>query len=135
MKKMTQEQFNKWVNKMCKEYDNSSFCARLCEDGRTLFVISKHGNRIGKAIWHENDKFDICIGTAIAYARAIGQEIPTIIVKVRVDSLNYGDEFIFQNNHYVYVAKHPTKSNVHIATLERNDLLCEFMGDTLIEKC
>lgn len=130
---MTQEQFNEWVNRMCKEYDDSCFYATTCLDGKTIICISKHGNRIGKAVCHDDDAFYYRIGTAIAYARATGQEVPTVIDKVAISSLRYGDKFIYDSN-YIYVAKHPTKTDVHIVVLTRNGLTCEFLRDTLVEK-
>lgn len=134
MKKMTQEQFDIWVARMGTEYSNSSFLTRLCDDGRTLIAISKHGNRIGKAICHEDDTFDRRVGTAIAYARATGQEVPKVVNEVRVNTLSYGDKFIYMDDSYIFVAKHPTKPNKYIAVFEENGTISNFLWFTLVEK-
>lgn len=134
MKRMTQEQYNEWVAKMCVEYSHSSFLTRLCDDGRTVIAVSRHGNRIGKAICHEDDTFDRRVGTAIAYARATGQEIPEVINEVRVDTLSYGDKFTYIGDSYIFVAKHPTKPNKYISVSEENGMISAFLWFTLVEK-
>lgn len=134
MKKMTQEQFNEWVEKMYEEYRNSSFSSVICGGGRIVAVISYHGNRVGKATCHEDDNYSKRTGLAIAYARAIGQEVPTIIEKVKIDSLNHGDKFIYDDYNYIYISKHPTIPERHITVLERNGVLYALRGSTLVEK-
>ncbi len=133
MKKMTQEDFNEWVNLKNGEFGRSHYTDIVCGGGRTVVVISEHGNKLGKATCSKADKFSRRTGIAIAFARAIGQEVPTIINKVEVSTLSYGDKFIYDDHNYIYVAKHPT-SERHIAVLERNGILNAFMGFTPVEK-
>lgn len=133
MKKMTQEDFNEWVNLKNGEFGRSHYTDIVCGGGRTVVVISEHGNKLGKATCSKADKFSRRTGIAIAFARAIGQEVPTIINKVEISTLCYGDKFIYDDHRYIYVAKHPT-SERHIAVLERNGILNAFMGFTPVEK-
>lgn len=133
MKKMTQEQFEKWAGYMYLEYLRSKYVASLCKDNKTIVVISKHGHRIGEATCHEDDTFNRPIGIAIAYARATGQEVPTVTSLVKISSLCYKDRFIYEGDSYIYVAKHPTLGK-RIAVKERNGNVCSFLGFTLVEK-
>ena len=135
MKKMTREQYNVWINKMYIDFNYSSFTMKLCKDGRTIIVVSKHGNRIGKATCHEDDDFSKRTGIAIAFARAIGQEIPTVVDTVKISSLCYGDMFIDDNgNRFVYIAKHPTISDEHITVFVNTKLTHYCKGTALVEK-
>lgn len=134
MKKMTQEDFNEWVNLKNGEFGRSHYTDIVCGGGRTVVVISEHGNKIGKAICSENDNFSRRTGIAIAFARAIGQEVPTIVEKVKIDSLHHGDKFIYDDYSYIYIAKHPTIPERHITVLERSGVLYALRGSTLVEK-
>lgn len=134
MKRMTQEDFNEWVNLKNGEFGRSHYRDIICGGGRTVVVISENGNKIGKATCHKDDNFSRRTGIAIAFARAIGQEVPTIINKVEISTLSYGDKFIYDDYRYIYVAQHPTRSERHIAVLERNGVLNAFMGFTPVEK-
>lgn len=133
MKKMTREDFNEWVNLKNGEFGRSHYTDILCKDGKTIVVISEHGDKFGKATCNSADKFSKRTGIAIAFARAIGQEVPTIINKVEISTLCYGDKFIYDDHNYIYIAKHPTMER-HIAVLERNGMLNAFMGFTPVEK-
>jgi hypothetical protein len=134
MKKMTQEQFNEWIDKMADEFANSNYTHKLCKDRRTTVVISEHGNKFGKATCHKDDMFNGYVGIAIAFAKAIGQEVPTVVEKVKIDSLHHGDKFIYDDYSYIYIAKHPTIPERHITVLERSGVLYALRGSTLVEK-
>lgn len=133
MKRMTQGQFNEWVNLKNGEFGRSHYTDIVCGGGRTVVVISENGNKIGKATCHEDDNFSRRTGIAIAYARAIGQEVPEVIETVEISSLSYGDKFIYNDHTYIYVAKHPTLGR-YISALEKNGILNAFMGFTRVEK-
>ena len=134
MKKMTQKDFNEWVNLKNGEFGRSHYTDIVCGDGRTVVVISENGNKIGKATCHKDDNFSRRTGIAIAFARAIGQEVPAVVETVRVGTLSYGDKFMFVDSTYIYVTKHPTKTHMHIAVRVRDGIPCEFMATTSIEK-
>lgn len=134
MKKMTREDFNEWVNLKNGEFGRSHYTDIVCGGGRTVVVISGNGNKVGKATCHEDDSFSRRTGIAIAFARAIGQEVPEVINKVRVDTLSYGDKFTYMDTNYIFVAKHPKKPNVCITALEKSGLTHNFLNYTLVEK-
>lgn len=134
MKRMTQEQFNEWVNLKNGEFGRSHYTDIVCGGGRTVVVISENGNKFGKATCHEDDNFSRRTGIAIAYARAIGQEVPEVVSEVKVDTLSYGDKFMCFNHKYIFVAEHPTKTNQYIAVLEENGLVHNFPWFRMVEK-
>ena len=135
MKRMTQEQFNGWVSMMYDEFERSNYIYVLCADDRTIIVVSEHGNKFGKATCKENEKFRAPVGIAIAFARATGQEVPTVH-EVKIDTLCHGDKFIYEGDSfaYVYVAKHPLSSDTHIVISEKTKMLRYCRGNTLVEK-
>lgn len=134
MKRMTQEDFNEWVNLKNGEFGRSHYTDIVCGGGRTVVVISENGNKVGKATCHEDDNFSRRTGIAIAFARAIGQEVPTVVEKVKINSLQHGDKFIYDDYSYIYIAKHPTIPERHITVLERNGVLYALRGSTFVEK-
>jgi hypothetical protein len=122
------------VSMMYDEFEHSNYIYDLCADDRTIIVVSKHGNKFGKATCKENEKFRAPVGIAIAFARAIGQEVPTVLNGVKIDTLCHRDKFIYGDNSFVYVAKHPLLSDTHIVVSEKTEMLRYCRENTLVEK-
>lgn len=133
MKRMTKEQFNKWAVGMYNEYVASSYCSTRCNNGNTVICFSKHGNKIGKATCHKDDEFKYYIGAAIAYARATGKEVPTIIEEINIKELKYGDNFICDGETYTYIAQHPLDKIKHVVVKKNYPVSC-LMSWTKVEK-
>lgn len=133
MKRVTKEQFNKWAVGMYNEYIASKYCSTRCNDGNTVICFSKHGNKIGKATCHKDDEFKFYIGVAIAYARAAGKEVPTVIEEIGIKELKYGDNFIYDGETYTYIAVHPLNRAKHVVT-KKNCSLTGLVSWTKVEK-
>ena len=112
--KMTKEEFKEWVEKRYRDFLYSHY--KFFGDEDITIVISKTGKRIGVAKRHNNDKFDRAIGIAIAYAKAIGLEIPEVCNTTYLSELKNGDTFNTEydkNTKYIFLAVNPlTKSYI-----------------------
>lgn len=133
MKRVTKEQFEEWVKNMYNEYAASNYYCARCSDKKTIIVFSKHGNKIGKAICHKDDIFNIHTGVAIAYARATGKEVPTIIEEISIKELKYGDKFIYDGETYTYIAQHPLDKIKHVV-VRKNYPVSSLVSWTKVEK-
>lgn len=76
---VSQKEFSDWVKKMCDRFE-SDLCRRRyigqTKDGRIrTTIVSIQSTHMGVAICHPQDKDNRNIGTAIAYARCIGEAI------------------------------------------------------------
>lgn len=133
MKRMTKEQFDEWALNMYDEYVASNYCSICCIDKKTIICSSKHGNKIGKATCHKDDEFKYHIGAAIAYTRATGKEVPTIIEEIEIRNLKYGDKFIFDGETYTYIAQHPLDKIKHVVVKKNCPVTC-LMSWAKVEK-
>lgn len=77
---MTREEFNSWVDTMVKGIDYKRFYSYRFPgpNDRTFYCYDKKTHKVGVAVCHPNDKFNMDIGKAIAYARCRGYSIPKI---------------------------------------------------------
>ena len=132
--KMTKEEFKEWVAKRYRECLYS--CYKIFGDKDITIAVSKHGNKVGIAKRHNNDKFDRAIGIAIAYARAIGQEVPEICDTAYLSELKNGDLFITKedkNTIYIFLAVNPITKN-YITTNMSTGKIVEFYVDIRVYK-
>ena len=112
--KMTKEEFKEWVEKryiecLCSHY-------KIFGDNNITIVVSKTEKRIGIAKRHSDDEYCSEIGIAIAYAKAIGLEIPEVCNTTYLSELKNGDIFNTKddkNTKYIFLAVNPlTKSYI-----------------------
>lgn len=63
--------------------------------GKKTIIIDKKTGKTGTAQCKEGDKFSSVIGTAIAWARLKGEEIPVERIETTIKNLKFGDKFRF----------------------------------------
>lgn len=113
---MTREEFKSWAFTMAKGVDYKRFFIyRLDTIGRSEKILYTSENRIvicydkktrkiGVAFCHPDDKFDITIGKAIAYARCRGYSIPEIDTYKTLKQMKHGDVFAYGGNEFMFIS-------------------------------
>ena len=71
---MTKEEFSLWVDTMAKNIDYKRYSAYRFDT--TVICYDKKTRKVGVAMCHPDDNFNMNIGKAIAYARCKGYSIP-----------------------------------------------------------
>lgn len=71
---MTKEEFSLWVDTMVKNIDYKRYSAYRFDT--TVICYDKKTRKVGVAMCHPDDNFNMSIGKAIAYARCKGYSIP-----------------------------------------------------------
>lgn len=68
-----------WVSRMVEEFH--SHCGTYTRIDDTVVVIVKRGGsvKVGKTTPTKNDKFNLEVGVAVAFAKAVGATIPDYI--------------------------------------------------------
>ena len=74
--KMTKEEFKEWVERRYRDFLYSHY--KTFGDNDITIVVSKTVKKIGVAKRHSDDEYYSKIDIAIAYAKAIGLEIPEV---------------------------------------------------------
>jgi hypothetical protein len=82
------ERKNAWVKetvarmRTAEKNDPASVGAVIVNNEKVIVTITKNidNPRIGVAMVNDNDEFDLDTGLAIAYAKAMGEELPCFIV-------------------------------------------------------
>lgn len=104
---MTKFEFKKWVKEMYKKAaieGSHNACDIVARSNVTVCVDSN--GRIGIAKCHPDDIFDYGIGTAIAYARCKGIEVPKVTIYKKLSEMKNGENFVgVFGDTYRYVAK------------------------------
>ena len=104
---MTRKQFEEWVERMLRGYEKER-CLNHCDTRRIKDVIIcvDCNNNVGIAKCHPDDEFDALIGTAIAYARMRGFEVPKVTIYKKLSEMKNGEKFkgMFGNT-YRYIGK------------------------------
>lgn len=113
---MTRKEFNSWVNTMIKGIDYKRFFTyRLDTTGapdrridspknRTVICYDRKTHKVGIAICHPNDEFNMRIGKAIAYARCRGYSIPEIDTYKNLVQMKHGDVFSYKDTEYMFIS-------------------------------
>lgn len=113
---MTRKEFNSWVNTMIKGIDYKRFFTyRLDTTGtpdrridsqknRTVICYDGKTHKVGIAICHPNDEFNMRIGKAIAYARCRGYSIPEIDTYKNLVQMEHGDVFSYKDTEYMFIS-------------------------------
>jgi hypothetical protein len=106
---MTNLKFKKWVKEMCDRADTEHIrynCDVMVHNNITVCVHSN--GKVGIARCHPDDIFDYDIGTAIAYARCKGYEIPKQTTHKNFSEMKYGDTFKFSTGReFTFIGKNP----------------------------
>lgn len=109
--------------------------------GKKTIIIDKKTGKTGIAKCREGDKFSPSIGTAIAWARLKGEEIPVEYKTTRLKTLKVGDKFIIANNKdfketYTFVGRYNFESidKCFCATGEKLENLVAFHPNTVVIK-
>lgn len=66
----------------------------------TTYIINTANGKTAFAYCHKNDKFDMNIGIAYAFARYMNRPIPLIVDKVRFVDLKVGDVILCPDNNF-----------------------------------
>lgn len=88
--KCTLEQFKRWVDKTYDKFLNDKrFDNPIFAHNRTI-VYSLYDCRVGMAMLHSDgtDKYDLKIGVALAYARALGRNVASCD-----ETFDFGNEY------------------------------------------
>ena len=105
---MTRKQFDEWVEKMVEKYKSEKFWS-ACETRtvKNVVICVDRNHKIGIAKCHPDDEFNPFIGTAIAYARMRGFEVPKVTNYKRLSQMVNGDIFKikFSGYYYIYIGK------------------------------
>ena len=91
---MTKVEFKKWAREMCRKAETGdvhNVCDIIVRNNVTVCVDSN--GKVGIAKCHPDDIFDYDIGTAIAYARCKGIEIPKVTVYKKLSEMKNGEIF------------------------------------------
>lgn len=107
--------------------------------GRKTIIIDKKTGKTGIARCKEGDKFSPSTGTAIAWAKLKGEEIPIEYKGIRVKTLEVGDEFVTINNNnkvYRFVGRYDYESidRCFAATGGKFENLTAFHPETVVIK-
>lgn len=74
-----QKRRKEWISSMVKEFYRRAGCY-MTMDTTVIVAINRNGAvRVAKTTPTKNDKFDLETGVAVAYAKAIGETIPSYI--------------------------------------------------------
>ena len=90
---MTKAQFDKWVERMIKQYDKDNDILIRLFGSTTYIAYDFKTQRTSIARCHPKDIFNSKIGTAIAYARVRGLEVPKIETYKMLCEMKNGDVF------------------------------------------
>jgi hypothetical protein len=104
---MTRKQFDEWVERMLRGYEKDR-CSNNCDTRRVKNVIIcvDCNNNVGIAKCHPSDEFNALIGTAIAYARMRGFEVPKVTICKKLSEMKNGEMFkSLYGNTYRYIGK------------------------------
>jgi hypothetical protein len=104
---MTRKQFDEWVERMLRGYEKDR-CSNNCDTRRVKNVIIcvDCNNNVGIAKCHPSDEFNALIGTAIAYARMKGIEVPKVTICKKLSEMKNGEMFKgLYGNTYRYIGK------------------------------
>lgn len=91
---MTKNEFKKWAREMCRKAeigDIPNVCDIVMRSNVTVCIDSN--GKIGIAKCHPDDIFNDTIGTAIAYARCKGIEVPKVSVYKKLSEMKNGEMF------------------------------------------
>ena len=104
---MTRKQFDEWVEKMVEKYKHERFfngCETRAVKNVVICVDCNH--KVGIAKCHPDDEFNPFIGTAIAYARMRGLEVPKVTIYKKLSEMKNGENFVDMfGDTFRYVAK------------------------------
>lgn len=104
---MTREQFDEWVEKMVEKYKSEKFWS-ACETRtvKDVVICVDRNHKVGIAKCHPDDEFNPFIGTAIAYARMRGLEVPKVIIYKKLSEMKNGEGFKgLYGDTYRYIGK------------------------------
>ena len=131
-----------WINWMYHKYlDDNTIGCKFYTDKKTIEVYtltSRYRKQSAFSYCHDDDKFDVAIGIAIAYARLIGEKVPDYVLqnKIIVKDVEIGGMFILKFNHktYVKVCEHPSYPNEYSCTCIENGEMAIISDDSEVEK-
>ena len=132
--KMTKEEFKEWVERRYRDFLYSHY--KTFGDNDITIVVSKTGKKIGVAKRHGDDEYYNKISIAIAYAKAIGLEIPEVFDTAYLSELKNGDLFTTKedkNTIYIFLAVNPLTKN-YITTNMSTGKIVEFYVDMQVYK-
>lgn len=136
-RKMTKEEFDKWVLKVNDDFENDK-SAQVYAFGRRTFVFHKSNpEKVGMSICSEEDSFNHSVGLAIAYTRYNRGDIPKIYKTIceQLEKLKYNEQFIFREQRYIYMCQHPVFSEFEIVCYEINTgKFVAFPRELVVEK-
>lgn len=91
---MTKVQFDEWVAKMVEKYKSEKFWS-ACETRtvKDVVICVDRNHKVGIAKCHPDDEFNPFIGTAIAYARMRGIEVPKVTIYKKLSEMKNGEIF------------------------------------------
>ena len=104
---MTRRQFDEWVEKMVEKYKSEKFWS-ACETRtvKDVVICVDRNHNVGIAKCHPDDEFNPFIGTAIAYARMRGFEVPKVTIYKKLSEMKNGERFVdVVGDTFRYVAK------------------------------
>lgn len=113
---MTRKQFNEWVGKMVKRYKieqlSNDYEMRTIKN---VIICVDRNHKVGIAKCHPDDKFNIFIGMAIAYARMRGLEVPKVTNYKRLSEMVNGDRFIYRKKTVLhFIGKYPFLKDMYV---------------------
>lgn len=113
---MTREEFNSWVDTMIKGIDYKRFFTYRLDTtetsgrrivppkNRTVICYDEKTHKVGVAICHPDDEFNMSIGKAIAYARCRGYSIPKIDTYKTLKQMKHGDVFAYGGQEFMFIS-------------------------------
>ena len=123
---MTRIEFQKWVREMCRKAEIGHF-HNVCDVMilNNVTVCADSNGKVGIAKCHPDDIFDDNIGTAIAYARMRGFEVPKVTICKKFSEMKNGDIFYYDKERYVYIGK---RGNRHVVWKELAEKYFDYLS-------
>ena len=79
LRELAKEQRSKWIKSHVREFRSSTANHEIVDKTVIVAVLWNGHIVIGKTTPRNSDKFDLDTGIAVAYAKAIGEHIPSYI--------------------------------------------------------
>ena len=125
---MTKTQFDKWVMRMIERYKNERLFSD-CEsrEVKDVVICVDRNHNVGIAKCHPDDKYNVNVGIAIAYARMRGIRVPKVITYKKLSEMKNGDRFYNKGgSEFTFIGKNKGK---YVVWNYLNDKYVEWLTD------
>lgn len=90
--------FKEWAiekyHQFKKAQESNLYLTDFVAPGRAVVIINLKNEKSSLSKCHPCDKFNVCIGLGVAWARYLGEEVPKQAISTTISKLTPGEQFI-----------------------------------------